>query len=414
MYLVTAGFPCAAGEQNFILPELEALKKRFDITIISCVPKEYYNSEKLDIEVDKDIEIVRIDRYRVTISEYIKYFVSFWRKKDCRTEIINILSTSKMRLRKIWKSIQYYAVAEHMYNQIDKRNIIAKDENAIFYSYWYNEKVLGMALHRESYPNLKVITRAHGFDLYDERVYKIQRQPFKQVADSKLDQIIFISKHGYEYYLQHYASDISAQNKYAIFYLGVTEKPYNPGRMKKNPLLLISCAEAKPLKRIDYIIRALAGITEYDVKWVHFGGGHGFENLLLLAKQMLGSKRNIVFELKGRMDNSEIMSYYETEEPSCFITTSSTEGSPVSMQEALAFGIPVIGTAVGGIPEMIDYNGVLLDANPTIEQVSEAIHTICRLSEEQYSVMCNRSYEIWKETFNQKGNVERFIDYIES
>ena len=56
-----------------------------------------------------------------------------------------------------------------------------------------------------------------------------------------------------------------------------------------------------------------------------------------------------------------------------FITTSSTEGLPVSIQEAMAAGIPIIGTNVGGIPEMIDGNGVLLSANPSNKEVAEAI-----------------------------------------
>jgi L-malate glycosyltransferase len=62
-----------------------------------------------------------------------------------------------------------------------------------------------------------------------------------------------------------------------------------------------------------------------------------------------------------------------------FITTSTSDGTPVSVLEAMASGLPCIATAVGGIPEWVNNNvsGFLIEpASP--DQVAAAILTLAR------------------------------------
>ena len=56
----------------------------------------------------------------------------------------------------------------------------------------------------------------------------------------------------------------------------------------------------------------------------------------------------ISVKIMGRMKNKDIYSLYEKEKPDLFINLSSSEGIPVSIMEAMSFGIPVISTDVGG------------------------------------------------------------------
>jgi len=62
-----------------------------------------------------------------------------------------------------------------------------------------------------------------------------------------------------------------------------------------------------------------------------------------------------------------------------FITTSLSDGTPVSVLEAMASGLPCIATAVGGIPEWIEHNvtGLLIQPKSP-EQVAEAIQSLAR------------------------------------
>ena len=66
-------------------------------------------------------------------------------------------------------------------------------------------------------------------------------------------------------------------------------------------------------------------------------------------------------------------------EADIFITTSVSDGTPVSVLEAMASGLPCIATSVGGIPEWIghDITGLLVQPGSP-EQVAEAILTLAR------------------------------------
>lgn len=50
------------------------------------------------------------------------------------------------------------------------------------------------------------------------------------------------------------------------------------------------------------------------------------------------------------------------------------EGSPISIIEAISYGLPVISTNVGNIPEMIKDCGILIEQDYSIETLAQAIH----------------------------------------
>jgi len=80
---------------------------------------------------------------------------------------------------------------------------------------------------------------------------------------------------------------------------------------------------------------------------------------------------------RKRTGYSEVPNDYR--EADIFITTSVSDGTPVSVLEAMASGLPCIATSVGGIPEWID-NGItgLLVRPGSSEQVADAILSLAR------------------------------------
>jgi glycosyltransferase involved in cell wall biosynthesis len=71
------------------------------------------------------------------------------------------------------------------------------------------------------------------------------------------------------------------------------------------------------------------------------------------------------------------MRYYSINTVDLFINVSSSEGVPVSIMEAMSFGIPVIATAVGGTPEIVsEKTGWLIEPGISRQELAAKISAI--------------------------------------
>lgn len=410
LFLATAAFPYGGGEKNFILPELEYLNKYFDITIITQINKD--SSEEI-MEFTEKYKGIKILEYSSTVKiyEYLEYVLSFLIYTDAREEIRQILRKRKNILSCIKESLSFY-ISARKYADFLKKNI-CMFENGIYYSYWYTHLCYGMVLCKKYLPVLKIMTRTHGVDLYNER-YRGNRQPFKRQMDQVVNRVIFASEYGRQYYITNFALS-STDKKYVLCRLGSLKEEPCEVQKKRKEFVLVSCSYVAPLKRVELIIRALALVEEIEIHWIHFGNGNKFDEIRRMAKENLDNKENITYSLPGYIENTEIRRFYRENFVDCFITTTMTEGGcPMSIQEAMLFGIPIIATSVGGVTEMIDGNGVLLENNPTLNEICEAIKKIYFLGDLEQAYMRHKSREIWDRMFDIEQNAEGIITVLKN
>jgi glycosyltransferase involved in cell wall biosynthesis len=109
------------------------------------------------------------------------------------------------------------------------------------------------------------------------------------------------------------------------------------------------------MKGIEYLLEAAARIKGVypDVDFKVYGTGELFAQLVLQARQLrLNDEEIFVGAFSDRNQLAEIMA-----ETDIFLLSSVLEGQPVVLMEAMAYGLPIVATAVGGIPELIQ-NGV--------------------------------------------------------
>lgn len=120
---------------------------------------------------------------------------------------------------------------------------------------------------------------------------------------------------------------------------------------------------------------------------------------------------DIPVELSGHQENESIQALYAGGTFQLFINVSASEGIPVSIMEAMSYGIPVIATNVGGVSEMIEDggNGYLLPKDFKEEELREKIRQILKMPEERFQAMSDRSYEVWREKFHAGKNYREFI-----
>ena len=106
-------------------------------------------------------------------------------------------------------------------------------------------------------------------------------------------------------------------------------------------------------KRVDTILRAMKIVAENinDVHLIIAGDGNQRTELADLAED-LGIKDKVIF--KGAVPHDKIAEYMH--HAYAFVHCSENEGLPVAIMEAMASGLPVIGSQVGGIPELISDN----------------------------------------------------------
>ena len=236
---------------------------------------------------------------------------------------------------------------------------------------------------------------------------------FRKKITEGADGLCFACEQGKSYFTKHWGAE--ATDKIHLCYLGSVDRGLIAAQ-RPNCLRIISCANLIPLKRVELIVKALAHLPKtMNVEWYHFGDGTERKKLEQLAGERLQNCHNIAWNFRGFIPNVMLVEEYRKLSPQLFVTTSSTEGgAPVSIQEAFSMGIPAIGTAVGGIPDLIldGKTGFLLPQDLEATDVANAILRFAMLTNEQKNRMRMAAREHWANKFDAKKNAEIFTAYL--
>ena len=183
--------------------------------------------------------------------------------------------------------------------------------------------------------------------------------------------------------------------------------------LKKNSerKIIVSCSNLYKWKRVNKIISSLSKIKTLNIEWFHFGDGPEYEKIIELAKKQL--KNNIKFNFLGRVDNDTILEWYQKNIPPLFINLSNSEGVPVSIMEAMSFGIPCIATIVGGCGELVTQNtGFPVDVNLSDKKIAGIIDGFFSLEPEIQEEMRKNAYSCIQDKFNANKNYFNFCEDI--
>jgi glycosyltransferase involved in cell wall biosynthesis len=236
-------------------------------------------------------------------------------------------------------------------------------QHAVFYDYWLVNSTLALSRLRRRGIVSRAVARAHGFDLYDDRS-ESGAVPFRAFNVASLDRVFAVSAHGLSYLAERHPA---AGQKLVLSRLGVPEQPTTtPTDLDPRPLI-VSCAGLKPVKRVQILPQVLERIGR-AVRWVHFGDGPCRAGVERAARALPDS---VSWQLAGHVDHSDVLVYYAANSVDLFISLSASEGLPVSMMEAISFGIPILATSVGGVPEIVSGStGRLVTLNDSVDSIA--------------------------------------------
>ncbi len=234
---------------------------------------------------------------------------------------------------------------------------------------YYDWLAGGVRACRHQFPQTKIVLHLHNPPAFYSPTF-IERRTFRAA-----DAVIFVSNH--TRLAWETALGFKLDNAFVLPspIILPTAPEVRSQRSDRKPVVLATIGRLSPIKGIDVAIRATANLIQSGSSvelWI-LGTGPEEQRLKSLATELkLGEAVKFMGfvndppALFGRID---------------FLLQPSltTEGVPITVLEAMAAGLPVIATTVGGIPEVIENKvaGILIQPG-SVEALASAIHDLIR------------------------------------
>jgi len=232
----------------------------------------------------------------------------------------------------------------------------------------------------------RITVRFHGSDLYEH--LNSDYIPWRREQIKRIDSIITVSEAGRKYLSSKYG--IPEENIF-LLRIGTPDRGLNPYK-KTETVKIVSCSNIVPVKRVELIVLTLRHL-KFRVEWIHFGEGPLKQKVVELAREL---PENISWQFPGEVSHEKLMNFYMTASVDLFLNVSSSEGVPVSVMEALSFGIPVIATDAGGTSEIVSEPGgkiIPVEFDPSF--LAEKIEQL--ISSENYQLIRASARKIWED-----------------
>ncbi len=405
LIMLTKFYPFGTGEA-FIENEMAVLSQYYKkILVIACEAPNTSNVRKVpaNVTVCKVSEVKFIGRINDIIRGQLYHIKSgsefISERKNCKTLMQKVfLGYFEGKCQRIYKKI--------MDDELLKSFI---DEPFVLYSYWlFTTARIAIYIQRD-YDVIYTFSRAHRYDLYMEK-NETNYLPYREMFLNSFNKIFPCSLNGEHYLQEHYPK---YKEKVKVSLLGTID--HGIGKSSTDDIFrIVSCSRIATVKRVERIPEALALLDNDGVKieWTHIGGGSGLDEI---KKNTVKHLKNINFRFLGDIPNAKVMEMYQKKPFDLFINVSSSEGLPVSIMEAISFGIPVIATDVGGTSEIVikEETGILLKDEFENEDLANAIIKFYKAKKDNnyqnYRLKC-RSY--WEKHFQAMNNYNELHNYI--
>lgn len=181
----------------------------------------------------------------------------------------------------------------------------------------------------------------------------------------------------------------------------------NKYNIKENEILIVFAGHLEPFKGIFELLDAFYEIRKknQNVKLVVIGGGQSEKEVKeIVSKYNLNG--HITFT--GKISPDTIQNFYQMAD--IFTLPSYTEGLPLVVVEAMACGLPIVASCVGGIPEIVknNENGFLIPPRNK-EKLAQKLDILIN-NRELREKFGKKSVELIDNEFNIDKRVNKLIN----
>lgn len=209
-----------------------------------------------------------------------------------------------------------------------------------------------------------------------------------------------------------------------------------PSRFYRNKFLDFGVAENRVFHLPNFLDRDCPRVDEAEDKeqyFLYFGRLSHEKGILTLIKAIEGTgnllyivgtgpcKEEIEEYLKVHdMKNVKLLGFKSGQDlvnvvgnaKAVILPSEWYENGPYSAIESLQLGRPIIGSRIGGIPELVDGNGKVFQ-HGNIEELREILEQFPKGDTEEYQQYCKRSKEIFSENYMSEGHYKKLMTMYE-
>lgn len=187
---------------------------------------------------------------------------------------------------------------------------------------------------------------AHRWDIYEDNLFHLKTECASFVR--------FISENGRAIAIA--SRSVVSEQKAKVVHLGVAvpsmaDVVIEQGKTMGTPILLC-VAHLDARKAHSDLVQAVKILHDRGICCELWLAGDGLLRRKL-EHLVVSSQLDRSVRFLGQLPHSGIIDLYRTKAVTCTVLASLDEGIPVSLMEAMSFGVPVVATGVGGIPELL-------------------------------------------------------------
>ncbi|MEQ8239493.1 MAG: glycosyltransferase [Cyclobacteriaceae bacterium] len=393
IYLFTRAFPYGF-EESFLAYEIDVLSKVKGLKI-TLIPREILKERR---ELPRNVTVDNSYADAVALNSEKKIYPVLFNFYKIIEAVVSHGNFSLSAIRDVASFVHYGNTVEHW-----ATTHLKGDE--LIYTYWCDVEAYGLSLYKlKRQKGMRLVSRTHGFDIYEEnRPHGFI--PFRKEVLTAMNRVFCISGYGVRYLKKKHDFTRASSS-----YLGVLPPKNIATERDQNLIRIVTCSSLAKVKRLPLIVSSIIFLARkhqnLTFEWVHIGGN--VTDLRTSIEEKIPD--NLTIDFKGQLPNSELHHFYSRHFVNAFLNLSKSEGIPVSMMEAMSYGIPVVGTAVGGVPEIVDFsNGFLVSKNPSSEEVSSALMEVVYDESRRSEAMLT-----FDQKFNADNNFRQFAESLQT